>query len=150
MSLPTNTPSKNITVSGTFNKSAEKFKQPKKKHPSPLTLRLTDEEREKLKIAAGDMPVSAYIRRCLFDGNVTPRKNRRSHRPVADQEAIARVLSLLGQSRIANNLNQIAYQANCGTLLLDADTQKQIKETCAYIVFMRVKLIEALGLKEEL
>ncbi len=56
---------------------------------------------------------------------------------------------MLGQTRIANNLNQIAYQANCGTLLLDDDTKLQIKETCAYIAFMRVKLIEALGLKEE-
>lgn len=123
--------------------------KPKKKYPSPITLRLTDGEREQLKVAAGDMPISAYIRRCLFGADVTPRKKRRSHKPVADQEAIARVLSMLGQNRIANNLNQIAYQANCGTLLLDQDTEQQIKETCAYIAFMRVKLIEALGLKEE-
>ena len=123
--------------------------KPKKKRPSPITLRLTDEEREKLKIAAGDMPVSAYIRKCVFGAEVAPRKKRLSHKPVADQEAIARVLSMLGQTRIANNLNQIAYHANCGTLLLDEDTKGQIKETCAYIAFMRVKLIEALGLKEE-
>lgn len=121
----------------------------KRKRPSPITLRLTDEEREKLIIAAGDMPVSAYIRKCVFGAEVAPRKKRLSHKPVADQKAIARILSLLGQTRIANNLNQIAYQANCGTLLLDVDTKWQIKETCAYIAFMRVKLIEALGLKEE-
>ncbi len=121
----------------------------KKKRPSPITLRLTDNEREKLKVAAGDMPVSAYIRKCVFGDNAAPRKKRQSHKPVADQEAIARILSMLGQTRIANNLNQIAYHANCGTLLLDDDTRKQIKETCAYIAFMRVKLIEALGLKEE-
>ena len=123
--------------------------EPKKKRPSPITLRLTDEEREKLKIAAGDMPVSAYIRNCVFGAEVAPRKKRLSHKPVADQEAIARILGMLGQTRIANNLNQIAYQANCGTLLLDDDTKQQIKQTCAYIAFMRVKLIEALGLKEE-
>ncbi len=123
--------------------------KPKKKRPSPITLRLTDEEREKLKIAAGDMPVSAYIRKCVFGADVAPRKKRLSHKPVGDQEAIARVLNMLGQSRIANNLNQIAYHANCGTLLLDNDTKRQIKETYSYIAFMRVKLIEALGLQEE-
>lgn len=121
----------------------------KKKRPSPITLRLTDEERAKLKIAAGDMPISVYIRRCVFGVDVAPRKKRLSHKPVADQKAIARILNMLGQTRIANNLNQIAYQANCGSLLLDDETNKQIKETCAYIAFMRVKLIEALGLKEE-
>ena len=125
------------------------LQKPKKKRPSPITLRLTEEEREKLKIAAGDMPVSAYIRKCVFGTEVAPRKKRLSHKPVADQEAIARILSMLGQTRIANNLNQIAYHANCGTLLLDEDTKRQIKQTCAYIAFMRVKLIEALGLKEE-
>ncbi len=103
--------------------------KPKKKRPSPITLRLTDEEREKLIIAAGDMPVSAYIRKCVFGAEVAPRKKRLSRRPVGDQEAIARILSMLGQTRIANNLNQIAYQANCGTLLLDDDTKGQIKET---------------------
>lgn len=130
-------------------KEAGAAPKPKKKRPSPITLRLTDEEREKLKIAAGDMSVSAYIRKCVFGDDVAPRKKRLSHKPVADQEAIARVLSMLGRTRIANNLNQIAYQANCGTLLLDEDTKNHIKETCAYIAFMRVKLIEALGLKEE-
>ena len=48
----------------------------KTKRPSPITLRLTDEEREKLKIAAGDMPVSAYIRKCVFGAEVAPRKKR--------------------------------------------------------------------------
>ncbi len=123
--------------------------KPRKKRPSPITLRMTDEERKKLKFAAGDMPVSAYIRKCVFGADAAPRKKRLSHKPVVNQEAIARILSMLGQTRIANNLNQIAYHANCGTLLLDEDTKGQIKETCAYIAFMRVKLIEALGLKEE-
>ena len=137
-----------ISLKPRFENASHKTK-PKKKRPSLITLRLTDEERDKLKIAADDMPVGAYIRRCVFGMDVAPRKKRLSHKPVADQKAIAHILSMLGQTRIANNLNQLAYQANCGSLLLDDDTNKQIKETCAYIAFMRVKLIEALGLKEE-
>jgi len=57
------------------------------------------------------------------------------------------VLGLLGQTRIANNLNQIAYEANCGSLLMDEETENEIKMACAHIAWIRVKLIEALGLK---
>ena len=67
--------------------------------------------------------------------------------PAKDREAIAQILGALGQSRIANNLNQIAYQANCGSLLMDEETDKEIKLACAHIAWMRVKLIGALGLK---
>jgi len=54
----------------------------------------------------------------------------------------------LGNTRIANNLNQIAYEANCGSLLMDEETEKEIKLACAHIAWIRVKLIEALGLRE--
>ena len=107
--------------SGSF-KSVAKPSKPATKYPAPITLRLTDEERAALKIAASGMSVSAYIRKCLFGADAAPRK-RRSYVPVADQEALARILSMLGQTRIANNLNQIAYHANRGTLLLDEATE---------------------------
>ncbi len=111
-----------------------------------VTLRLTDGELARLQNLSEGMSVSAYIRKCVFGNNAIPRK-RRTYVPVADQEALGRILSMLGQSRIANNLNQIAHHANCGTLLMDEATEAEIKETCAYIAFMRVKLIEALGVK---
>ena len=63
--------------------------------------------------------------------------------------ALAQVLGLLGQTRIANNLNQIAYEANCGSLLMDEETENEIRMTCAHIAWIRVKLIEALGLKNK-
>lgn len=90
--------------------------------------------------------MSAYIRKCLFGKNAAPRKVR-FRVPVKDQEALAQVLGLLGQTRIANNLNQIAYEANCGSLLMDQETEDEIKLACAHIAFIRVKLIEALGIK---
>lgn len=111
-----------------------------------VTLRLTEDEMSQLKAVAHGISVSAYIRNCVFGSEATPRK-RRAYMPVADQEALARVLYLLGQTHFANNLNQIAYHANCGTLSMDEATEDEIRETCAHIAFMRVKLIEALGIK---
>ena len=113
---------------------------------SPVTLRLTKDEISKLNSLSKGMSRSAYIRKCLFGKSAAPRKVR-SRVPVKDQQALAQVLGLLGQTRIANNLNQIAYEANCGSLLMDKETEDEIKLTCAHIAFIRVKLIEALGIK---
>ena len=92
------------------------------------------------------MCVSAYVRNCLFGKDASPRKTR-LRAPVKDQEALAQVLGLLGQTHFANNLNQIAREANCGSLLMDEQTETELKMACAHVAWMRLKLIEALGLK---
>ncbi len=126
-----------------FKKAAKPTKSPKKKYPSPITLRLTEDERAQLEKDADGSSLSAHIRWCVLKkGGV------RENTPLKDRKALAQVLGLLGQTRIANNLNQIAYEANCGSLLMDEETEKEIKLACAHIAWMRVKLIEALGLRE--
>ena len=119
-----------------------------KKPPPRVTLRLTEEEHAKLTKAAQGVSLSAYIRQKLFGKDVSLRKTR-SRAPVRDQQALAQVLGKLGQSRIANNLNQIAYEANCGSLFMDEETEQEIKLACAQIAWIRVKLIDALGLKAQ-
>jgi len=61
---------------------------------------------------------------------------------------MARALALLGASRIANNLNQLAHQANIGSLIMDENTCAQIDETYAHVRLMRDELVSALGLIE--
>lgn len=127
--------------------SSASAKRLPRKSPSPrITLRLTDDELAKLKMAAEGVSISAYIRKKLFGKDASLRKTR-SRVPVRNQEALAQVLGKLGHTRIANNLNQIAYEANCGSLLMDKETEEEIKLACAQIAWIRVKLIEALGLK---
>ena len=58
------------------------------------------------------------------------------------------MLGLLGQSRIANNLNQLAYAANSGSLLFDDETQAMIFEAYQNVCFMRSQLILALGIAD--
>ena len=132
-------------VSATFALSS-KPPSPRKKPAPRVTLRLTEEELETLKRAASGVSVSFYVRKQLFGKDVKLRKTR-SRVPVKDQQALAQVLGKLGQSRIANNLNQIAYEANCGSLILDEETEDEIKIACAQIAWIRIQLIEALGLK---
>ena len=111
-----------------------------------VTLRLSPDDHARLKELAGSMALSTYIRAKAL-GLDLPRRKPRSTASVVDKQAIAQILGLLGQSRIANNLNQLAYHANVGSLVMEEETVAQISEAHEHIVFLRKVLIKALGLK---
>lgn len=120
------------------------------KRPSlpPFSLRLTFEERAALEKAAGDMPLGAYVRERIFDGS-RPARRTRNKRPTKDQKELARLFALLGQSRVASNLNQLARAANSGSLVMTPDAEAELKQACKDIRFMRMTLMRALGLYPE-
>ena len=111
-----------------------------------VTLRLSVEDHERLKALADGMALSTFIRAKAL-GDTLPRRKPRSTNSVADKAALAQLLGLLGQSRIANNLNQLAYHANIGALPIDDVTRDQISEAYDNVLEMRTALIAALGLK---
>lgn len=113
----------------------------------PFSIRLTEAERRSLLERAGKLPLGTFIRDLILgDGLQVPR--RRVVNPVKDHEALARVLAVLGQSRITNNLNQLAKAVNIGVLPVTAETEREITEACASVVSMRRDLMRALGLPE--
>ncbi|MEL6959199.1 MAG: plasmid mobilization relaxosome protein MobC [Pseudomonadota bacterium] len=120
--------------------------QRSKKLP-PFSLRLTFEERARLEELAGNEPLGSYIKRKVFDGKGagTKRARSRKRRPIKDEQRLAQVLAMLGQSRIANNLNQLAKAANLGTLPMMPDTERDIRRACADVALMRRELLRALG-----
>lgn len=110
---------------------------------SPVTLRLTADERKRLEDLADGMTLSAYIRACLF-AKAERRRKRRPGSVVADKKALAEALALLGQSRIASNLNQLAYQANIGALAIEDRERDMIAEAYGSVQFIRALMVEAL------
>jgi len=110
----------------------------------PVTLRLTSDERKRLEDLADGMTLSAYIRACLF-AKAERRRKRRPGSVVADKRALAEALAVLGQSRIASNLNQLAYQANIGALAIEDRDRAMIAEAYSSIQSMRALMVEALG-----
>lgn len=116
--------------------------------PKPISLRLTEKERAALERAAQGMTLSAYIRACIFADGEAKRKTK-TRMPVKDHEALARALGLLGQSRIASNLNQLARHANSGSLAVDETTIEKLEESYAHVIALRDQLVAALGLLEE-
>lgn len=91
------------------------------------------------------MSLGAYIKTRLFDPAVGPSRTR-GKRPVKDHTALAQVLGLLGHSRIASNLNQIARGLHTGTLPLDDELARDLREAVDYVAAIRRALIEALNL----
>lgn len=111
---------------------------------APLTLRLTRAERQRLEELADGMTLSAYVRACVFAQDA----KRRSAAPpdaAAHRKAIAEALALLGQSRIASNLNQLAYHANIGVLVEDEVTKAKITEANEHLQAIRTALMRGLG-----
>ena len=119
-------------------------KTPKK--PSPFCLRLSTDERARLEHDAGDMPLGTYARSRLFN-DPTPRK-RRMKRPVKDHKLLAELITKLGASRIANNLNQLARAANSGSPLLMPQVEEDLRQALADIAWMRKTLMKGLGLHQ--
>lgn len=117
-----------------------------KKRPSPLSIRISEEQRAKLKEAAAGGSVNAYVIRKLF-GESAADHRRAGRLPPVDQQAVARLMAALGQSRLSQNLNQIARGANSGALPVSPELQQELSRACAIIRAMRADLLEALGKK---
>ncbi|MBL4680601.1 MAG: plasmid mobilization relaxosome protein MobC [Pseudomonadales bacterium] len=116
-----------------------------KKYPPPFSIRFTFEERAKLDELSEGVPLGKFIKECLFKLAMRPDASARL--PIQDKKLIAKLLGLLGKSRIANNLNQLAKAANSGSLPVNDEVQKALMEAADAILWMRDTLIQALGLK---
>lgn len=110
----------------------------------PVSLRMTFEEKANLEKAAAGMSVAAYIRWRLFDPKSPPPK-RRATMPIKDHKLLAKLLALLGHSRMANNINQLARAANTGSLPLTPETENALVVAAREIQLMRDLLIQALN-----
>ncbi|KPQ15974.1 MAG: Bacterial mobilization protein (MobC) [Rhodobacteraceae bacterium HLUCCO18] len=130
-----------MTLRPDFNKIAGSGK---KKREAPFSLRLTFEERARLEAAANGVPLGAYIKAVLFEGDLS-QVRRRNTRPVEDHKALGRVLASLGQSRLSNNLNQLARAVNTGSLPVTPETENELKNACREVMALRGELLRALG-----
>jgi hypothetical protein len=143
-----------MSVNKAFSRAARsqstqsKARTPKKR-PAPFCIRLSAEERARLIDEAGDLALGAYIKAKLFGDDARAIRVRRSGLPLEDRKALAQALALLGQSRMANNLNQLAHAANIGVLPVTPETEAELHEACAHVGEMRFTLMRALGLKPE-
>ena len=119
-----------------------------KKSTIPFSFRLTEAERAALDRAAGKMPLGTYIKWRLIDPDADAPRRRRTRRPSAFERGLSQALALLGNSRIASNLNQVAKAANAGAVPLNPELDAELREALAHIAEIRRLLIESLELQD--
>jgi hypothetical protein len=117
------------------------------KKPAPLSIRLTENERETLLERAGTQTLSAFVKGVLFDG--APASPRYSAVNQATRTLLSHLLATLGASRIAPNLDQLAREAETVGLTNDEETKQRIAEACDDVRLMHNALMRGLGLKEK-
>ena len=113
-----------------------------------LTLRLTKFERdlwdEEARVLG--LSTSKYVRTMLANEEAK-RKLAVLIRRQNERKEYVRLLRGIGQSRIANNLNQLAYAANTGSLAFTPDVVSKINEAYDAVMYMRSLLIEMSGVR---
>ncbi|BDG72536.1 hypothetical protein [Roseomonas fluvialis] len=140
-----------MSISGTFNEkqgsaSLPAPAQPHRNRLAPFSLRLSEDERARLTVEAGGAPLGAYMKAKLL-GETIPVRMRRSGLAVEDRQALGKALALLGQSRLASNLNQLAHLAHIGALPVSPEIESELKNAVSEVRAMRCLLVTALGLK---
>jgi len=126
-----------------FQSAAHFYSEKKQADTKPFSIRFTEEERSYLEHQAGGQPLGAFIRALVLCKQA--QKRRVSRKPQLHHQKIALVLSTLGDSRLASNLNQLAKHANVGTLNVSEHIEQELHESYLTIISMRDLLIEALG-----
>ena len=120
--------------------------RPKRKRPAPFAIRLSKDERARLEGEAAGAPLGTYIKAKALG---EPLRTRRSGVSMADRQAFAQALGMLGKSRLSSNLNQLAKLANIGALPLTPEVETELLEALREVRAIRRLLMEALGLKPE-
>ena len=128
--------------------------RPKRRRaPSPISIRVTPDERQILDAAAHEgrfSTVSAYIRSRLFSSVYADELGGRSSERLSAaerQKMLARILGKLGETKALRNLSDLAEAARLGVLPLAPDVLPDIHAACAAIADIRIMLLKALGLK---
>lgn len=115
---------------------------PRALRSSPVSVRLSETERNVLTRRAGSLGLSTYIKSVLFSGAAPQGKARRA---TADQVLLAHILAQLGTSGLAQDMRRLSEAAHSGSLDLDDLTVLRLHEACKDIQGIHVLLLQALG-----
>ena len=119
---------------------------------SPVCIRFSWEERERLDKDRGQFSVSAYIRQKLFGDEITVRPKQytqKQRQPKIDHVEIARLLGMFGQSELARSMLALSIVAQSGELDVTPDVSDKLERACDDIHDIKIALILALGIKPQ-
>lgn len=130
-------------ISDIFQPEATRSARQKIKRPAPLSIRVSEAERAWLTEQAAGGSISAFVKQRVFRGSGIAPAGRSGGTRIDDATA-AKILAALGQSRIASNLNQLAKAVNIGSLPVNEETERDIREACAAVIQVKAALMTCL------
>lgn len=128
-------------------KLASELKPEKRKRPSPISIRFSEQELEQLKAEAGSRSLNGYIRYRLFGSAIKTRRAPSSAKP--DSVLLSRLLRNLGDWDLTWALKELELSVDEGVILLDLETCNAVRGACVDIAAMRRELMRALGLRDQ-
>ena len=145
-------PKQDINLTEIFTKSAVKPKGKSRKRPPPISIRFSNEERDRLDQDRKQLSISAYIRQKLFGNEVSARPKRyikKQREPNIDHTEIARLLGTFGQSELARSIITLSMAAQAGDLDTSPEVFCKLEQACDDIHEIKIALIMALGVKPQ-
>jgi len=117
----------------------------RKEKTTPVSIRLSADERSRLESEAGKLSLSEYIRARVFGDE---RRTRRVPAPKIEARQLAHVLAVLGQSELAPSLRDLLRAVQIGDLPSSEKTEARLAAACEATLEIRHHLMTALGLVE--
>lgn len=117
----------------------------RKEKTTPVSIRLSADERSRLEAEAGKRSLSEYVRARLF---AEDRRVRAIPAPTIEARQLAHVLAVLGQSELAPNLRELLRAVQIGDLPASGEVEASLASACAATLEIRRHLMVALGLVE--
>ncbi len=113
---------------------------------TPISVRVTAEEKLQLQRAAGRSSLSDFIRARVLGAEA---RLRASPTPNTNARELAHILAALGHSELAPTLRELLKAARIGALPATPETEEAIRSACDATLEMRSALMNALGLQGE-
>ncbi len=123
-------------------------RKPKRRRPSSLSIRITDEERAILKRKAGKRSIGAYVRDAALGDDQAPRR-KAAAKPSIDYAMLGQVLGKLGQSEQVACLFLLLAAAESERVAMAEEDRAALRTACTEIREVRALVMGALGLRGE-
>lgn len=120
--------------------------KPKRHRPSPLSIRITDEERAILERKAGKRSLGAYVRDAALGEEQAPRR-KAAAKPSLDYALLGQILGKLGQSEQVACLFLLLAAAEADRITMAEEERTALHAACADMREVRALVMGALGLR---
>lgn len=118
----------------------------------PISIRLTQEEYQQLKVEVGDLSLSAHIRKRLFSNRLSAFNGTTSDcgqrlTPQMRQKLLAQILMQLGKLETVHNVNSLLNALQSGLIEASPELCVALEALHVEIKTLRHELLKALGLR---